>query len=126
METFAGALREGPGLEIDEFLQAEKLFSEALDLAMAEEYDQAIRIILENPDLLPVNERTLTLLGLCYRKQGELELAREVLGKALELDPDNKAASLQLSFLEADERGVGVEEILQHRFKKLVEEARNG
>ena len=125
LETFAAVLREATGMEIDELLQAEKLFSEASDLVRAGEYDEAIRIILKNPDGLPANEKTLTLLGLCYRKRGEIEVAREVLTRALDLNPDNPAAAMQLGFIEADERGVDIEDLLRERLEKLIGEARN-
>lgn len=123
LTNFADSVRKLTGLDLDAYLEAEELFNKACDHIQDEEYDHAIRLITENPERLPTNERTLTLLALCYRNQGKFDLAREALEKALEMDPDHETAQTNLMLLEAEEQGIGYKEIIEKKIEELKAKA---
>ena len=119
LAELAGSIRKTSGMELDAYLLAEDLYGEAFDYISEEDYDQAIRVLTQNPERLPPNERTLTLLGLCHRKQRNYTLAREALHQALELAPEHETAQVNLDLLEAEEAGVDYPQKILERFKKL-------
>lgn len=105
LDAFEETMQETEGLSTDAFLAAEELFKEAREHAENKEYEEAISIILENPDRIPENERTLTLLGACYRALEQWDTARDYLEKALEIDPEHFTARINLMLLRSQEPG---------------------
>lgn len=103
LDAFEEVMQEAEGLSIDAFLAAEKLFKKACEHADNKEYEEAISIILENPDRIPENERTLTLQGACYRALEQWDTARDYLEKALEIDPEHFTARINLMLLRSQE-----------------------
>ena len=105
LDDFADSIRELNGMELETYLRAEELYAEAINYFHHDEYDRAVRFILEHEGELPFNEITLNLLGLCYRRQSKFKQAREALEKALEIAPEHATARANLELIEAEEPG---------------------
>lgn len=113
------------GLTIDAFIDAEALYAEAVSYIDIEDYERAIELIKGNPERLPTNERTLTLLGTCYRGLKEWDLARNALEQALEIDPMHYTAQVNLTLLDAEEKGIDPASKVAELIKKLQQEVKD-
>lgn len=123
LKRIAEALYQNDGKTINAYLEAETLFSQAFAHYEKEEFEQAIRIIEDNPDRMPANERSLTVLGNCYRNLKEWDLAREALDQALEINPSHPTAQLAMTVLDAEEQGMDFSSMVSVTLKKLQAEA---
>ena len=125
LEGIAETLYENTGMTIDAFYDAETTYAVAVNHAENKNFEQAIQVIQDNPQILPTNERTLTLLGSCYRNLKKWDLARNALEQALEIDPNHRNAQANLKMLELEEQGIesGFEGIVKQLMDKVKEEA---
>jgi Flp pilus assembly protein TadD len=111
------------GLSISEYLEVETLYLQAFAAFEAKNFHEAIQIINDIQDQFSTNERTLTLLGNCYRGLGEIDRAREAIERALEIDPEHQTALTSLRLLEADEMGMDFETLISEALKKIKKKA---
>ena len=122
LNHIAETLDKTMGLTIDAFLDAEALYAEAADCAENSDFERAIQIIKDNPERLPTNERTLTLLGSCYRGLKEWDLARSALEQALEIDPMHQTAKMNLTLIDAEQKGLDIASRMTEFIKNLQQE----
>ncbi|NBB79533.1 MAG: tetratricopeptide repeat protein [Verrucomicrobia bacterium] len=122
LDRMDATLREHEGMTPEAFVDAETLFFQALNHYENDEPAEAIQIIKDNPDRMPENERTLTLLGNCHRRLKEWDLARDALEEALSINPDHGTARLALTMLNADEKGMDLGEMFSETLKKIQAE----
>lgn len=123
LEHIAQVLHESHGLTLEGYIEAQVLFEQALDAYNHKDFEQTIQIINEHPNELPTNEKTLTLLGNCYRNLEEWALAREALEQALDIDPTHHTARLAMTVLDAAEQGMDLGTMMSDTLKKLQAEA---
>ena len=76
--------------EIDQF---------AYRLMLKEQLDEAFAIFMVLAELFPDSYLAFDILGEVYKRMGEKEKAIQSFEKSLELNPDNRNASLQLKSL---------------------------
>lgn len=116
---FEEVIQGAEGISTEAYLVAEGLFREAADLHENEEHEAAISVIVDNPARLPENERTLTLLGACYRALEQWDTARDCFKKALEINPEHFTARINLMMLDAAESGQGLSSMLAETLEKI-------
>jgi len=119
LESLENLFRETLGLSTDAYLEAEALFEQALDCYENQDYEQAVRVIIENPGRLPDSATSLTLLGASYRNLERWELSRSALEKALAIEPEHPTARMNLVLLDKQEKGEAVESSMIEEFKRL-------
>ncbi len=95
----------------------------AQDLAMAEQYDEALKVYQELADANPRDPVALLRMAQVYRQQRKFDLASQSLDKAREIDPDNLEVKLDESFLQEDEGKlseaiVSLKQVLDNMSKK--------
>ena len=75
----------------------------AQELALGEQYDEALKTYQELADANPRDPQAYLRMAQIYREQKKFDLAHEALGKASEIEPDNLDIKLDESLLDEEE-----------------------
>lgn len=124
LADFEELVLKNEGLTLDDFLEAEAYFAQALDCYKNDAFEEAIRIMKDDVACITENERTLTLLGACYRGLKKWKLSREALERALEIKPGHPTARMNIVMLDAEEQGGDVSKAIIEGVECLQKEVR--